>query len=247
MPASIFSETELARLASFPEEIPGDDLIRAIHADGCRPRPRRHPAGAANRLRLALQLCASLPRLRSAQFERSSAIGRLLCRGPAQGQPGRDSILRSTRADALHSTSPRFGNTSASRCSGHGTWKNSKLGRLERALEHDAPKVLFRLARERLRTERLVFPAPDRIVRLVSSARGRAQERTYTLVEPLLSAREASPARRSAQGQGLEQPVDPQVARAGCFWREPWDPSRARWPNWRFSASWEPMSGTSAI
>ena len=55
-------------------------------------------------------------------------IGRLLCRGPAQGQPGRDSILRSTRADALHSTSPRFGNTSASRCSGHGTWKNSKLG-----------------------------------------------------------------------------------------------------------------------
>ena len=58
MPASIFSETELARLASFPEEIPGDDLIRPIHADGCRPRPRRHPGGAANRLRLALQLCA---------------------------------------------------------------------------------------------------------------------------------------------------------------------------------------------
>ena len=60
---------------------------------------------------------------------------------------------------------------------------------VERALEHEAPKVLFRLARERLRTERLVFPAPDRIVRLVSSARGRAQKRTYTtLVEPLLSA-----------------------------------------------------------
>ena len=30
MPASIFSETELARLASFPEEIPGDDLIRTF-------------------------------------------------------------------------------------------------------------------------------------------------------------------------------------------------------------------------
>ena len=45
-------------------------------------------------------MCTSLPRLRSAQFERSSAIGRLLCRGPARGQPGRDSILRSKRADA---------------------------------------------------------------------------------------------------------------------------------------------------
>ena len=209
-------------MASFPEEIPGDDLIRAIHADGCRPRPRRHPAGGSKPLEArASALCTSLPRLRSAQFERSSAIGRLLCRGPARGQPGRDSILHSTRADALHSTSPRFGNTSASRCSGHGTWKNSKLGRLERALEHDAPKVLFRLARERLRTERLVFPAPDRIVRLVSSARGRAQERTYTLVEPLLSAERRAQLDGSARGQGLEQLVDPQVARAGCFWREP--------------------------
>ena len=56
MPASIFSETELARLASFPEEIPGDDLIRAFTgADRDLVAIRR---GAANRLRLALQLCA---------------------------------------------------------------------------------------------------------------------------------------------------------------------------------------------
>ena len=34
MPASIFSETELARWASFPEEIPGDDLIRAFTLTG---------------------------------------------------------------------------------------------------------------------------------------------------------------------------------------------------------------------
>ena len=34
MSASIFSETELARLASFPEEIPGDDLIRAFTLTG---------------------------------------------------------------------------------------------------------------------------------------------------------------------------------------------------------------------
>ena len=129
MPASIFSETELARLASFPEEIPGDDLIRAFTLTGADRDLVAIRRGAANRLGLALQLCALrylgfVPRNLSA----APAIGRLLCRGPARGQPGRDSILRSTRADALHSTSPRFGNTSASRCSGHGTWKNSKLG-----------------------------------------------------------------------------------------------------------------------
>ena len=34
VPASIFSETELARLASFPEEIPSDELIRAFTLTG---------------------------------------------------------------------------------------------------------------------------------------------------------------------------------------------------------------------
>ena len=34
MPASIFAETELARLASFPEEIPSDELIRAFTLTG---------------------------------------------------------------------------------------------------------------------------------------------------------------------------------------------------------------------
>ena len=129
MPASIFSETELARLASFPEEIPGDDLIRAFTLTGADRDLVAIRRRAANRLGLALQLlCTSLPRLRSAQFERSSAIGRLLCRGPARRSARtrfNPTLDASRRAD---STSPRFGNPSASRCSGHGTWKNSKLG-----------------------------------------------------------------------------------------------------------------------
>ena len=128
MPASIFSETELARLASFPEEIPGDDLIRAFTLTGADRDLVAIRRGAANRLGLALQLCALrylgfVPRNLSA----APRFGRLLCRGPARGQPGRDSILRSTRANALHSTSPRFGNTSASRCSGHGTFSGSSV------------------------------------------------------------------------------------------------------------------------
>ena len=58
MPASIFSETELARLASFPEEIPGDDLIRAFPLTGADRDLVAIRRGAANRLGLALQLCA---------------------------------------------------------------------------------------------------------------------------------------------------------------------------------------------
>ena len=58
MPASIFSETELARLASFPEEIPSDDLIRAFTLTGADRDLVAIRRGAANRLGLALQLCA---------------------------------------------------------------------------------------------------------------------------------------------------------------------------------------------
>ena len=58
MPASIFSETEWARLASFPEEIPGDDLIRAFTLTGADRDLAAIRRGAANRLGLALQLCA---------------------------------------------------------------------------------------------------------------------------------------------------------------------------------------------
>ena len=58
MPASIFSETELARLASFPEEIPGDDLISAFTLTGADRDLVAIRRGAANRLGLALQLCA---------------------------------------------------------------------------------------------------------------------------------------------------------------------------------------------
>ena len=56
--ASIFSETELARLASFPEEIPSDDLIRAFTLTGADRDLVVIRRGAANRLGLALQLCA---------------------------------------------------------------------------------------------------------------------------------------------------------------------------------------------
>ena len=176
MPASIFAETELARLASFPEEIPGDDLIRAFTLTGADRDLVAIRRGAANRLGLALQLCA-LRYLGFVPRNLSAAPRSVACVVADQLKVSPEEIQsyarrEQTRFTALHR--------------GSGT---------PRLL--DAPKVLFRLARERLRTERLVFPAPDRIVRLVSSARGRAQERTHTLVEPLLSAE------RRAQLDGL--------------------------------------------
>ena len=124
MPASIFSETELARWASFPEEIPGDDLIRAFTLTGADRDLVALRRGAANRLGLALQLCV-LRWLRSAQFERRSAIRRLLCRGPAQAHDGHRWLHRdrlrpvSSSEAAVRPAHPGLGRSAlvSSRCS----------------------------------------------------------------------------------------------------------------------------------
>ena len=69
--------------------------------------PRRHPAGGSKPLGArASALCTSLPRLRSAQFERSSAIRRLLCRGPARASGLRP--LRSPGNDAWRAILRRY-------------------------------------------------------------------------------------------------------------------------------------------
>ena len=188
MSASIFSETELARLASFPKEIPSDDRIRAFTLSGADRDLVVIRRGAANRLGLALQLCA-LRYLGFVPRNLSAAPRSAACFVADQLEVSPDEIQSYARREQTR----RQHFTEVREHLGFSMLRSRDVEELEawlveRALEHDAPKVLFRLARERLRTERLVFPAPDRIVRLVSSARGRAQERTYTLVEPLLSA-----------------------------------------------------------
>ena len=95
MPASIFSETELARWASFPEEIPGDDLIRACTLTGADRGPRRPPAGGqqtawGSRFSFCvLRYLGFVPRNLSA----APRSARLLCRGPALEAKGLEQLV----------------------------------------------------------------------------------------------------------------------------------------------------------
>ena len=57
---------------------------------------------------------------------------------------------------------------------------------VERAMEHDRPLVLFRLACEHLRSERLVRPGVTVLERLVVSARQRAIEETWLGLAPFV-------------------------------------------------------------
>ena len=171
MSASIFSEIELARLASFPEEIPSDDRIRAFTRTGADRDLVAIRRGAANRLGLALQLCA-LRYLGFVPRNLSAAPRSAACFVADQLEVSPDEIQSYARREQTR----RQHFTEVREHLGFSMLRSRDLEELEawlveRALEHDAPKVLFRLARERLRTERLVFPAPDRI----ASAKWRGQ------------------------------------------------------------------------
>lgn len=58
---------------------------------------------------------------------------------------------------------------------------------VNRALEHDSPSLLVRLACEHLRSERVVRPGVERLQRWVASARERAQVATAARLAPLLN------------------------------------------------------------
>jgi hypothetical protein len=57
----------------------------------------------------------------------------------------------------------------------------------QRALEHDQPTLLFRLACEWLQRERILRPRVTTLERFVATARAAAQRETARLLQPLLS------------------------------------------------------------
>jgi len=67
------------------------------------------------------------------------------------------------------------------------TLRSLKAWLVERALEHDRPTLLFQLACEKLRTDKIVRPGLTCLERLVVTARQQAQQETFRLLAPLLS------------------------------------------------------------
>ena len=82
---------------------------------------------------------------------------------------------------------------------------------LARAMEHDAPSLLFRLACEHLITTRVVRPGPVKLLERVAAARARAERETYDRVAHLLTAA------RRAELDGLLV-VDPGIGMTRLRW-----------------------------
>jgi hypothetical protein len=153
MPGSFLTDAERERLRRFPDEVPPEDLIAYFALTdrdrGLVQKQRRDQ----NRLGVAMQLCALrylgfVPaRLRAASSAAVEHLARQLDVDPrCLGRYGKRSQTRTADLKAL------------------------KVWLVERALEHDRPTLLFQLACERLRADKVVRPGLTRLERLVVAA-----------------------------------------------------------------------------
>jgi len=184
----VFSSKELAELRRFAE-IGQDDLIRYFtltSADVVFVRSKRSPT---TMLGVAVQLC-TLPWLGFVPDEVTAAprvaVDRLAVRlgvpvDELQGYGRREQ----TRTDHLREVLAYLGWRIADMLA----LKELDEFLLARAMEHDSPSLLFRLACEHLRTARVVRPGPVKLLERVASARARAGRETYDRVTHLLTER----------------------------------------------------------
>ncbi|WSY58331.1 DUF4158 domain-containing protein [Nocardia sp. NBC_00881] len=180
MATRVFADEELERLRGFPE-ISREELFRYFTlspADAAFSDPGRG-RGPADRLGIAIALC-TLPRLAFVPDRVVTAPPVAVARLAEQlkidsteiGSYGRRA---QTRTEHVRLVARYPGWRSAV------TMEFKELDEflLARAMEHDSPTLLFRLAREYLISARVIRPSPDTLVRRVAHSREQAQRETY--------------------------------------------------------------------
>lgn len=205
----VFSEEEMAQLRAFPQ-IGRAELIRYFPlapADEVFVRNR----GPTNVLGAAVQLC-SLPWLGFVPDEVGSApadaVARLSERlGIGAGELVRYAGREQTRTDHLREVAGCLGWRTMDELE----WKQLEEFLLARAMEHDSPRLLFRLACEYLGSVRVIRPGVVRVLERVATARDRASFEAWVRVEHLLA-----PGRRVELDELLV--VDPRLGRTRLAW-----------------------------
>ncbi|MGB7794888.1 MAG: DUF4158 domain-containing protein, partial [Pseudonocardiaceae bacterium] len=193
MTTQFFSSAEIRKLESWPVEVGRDELARyfTLSVDDVD-WIDRSARGTPAKVGLAVQLCA-LPWLGFVPEDVKAAPPPAVSRLAVQlgVPPGALAVYGSraqTRTDHLKLVAQRLGWTTAE-ADGRRGWKQLREFLVERALEHDVPSVLFRLALERLASEkvRVVRPGVVSLMREIASSRAEAERHLYRLCEPILT------------------------------------------------------------
>jgi hypothetical protein len=182
----VFSADELVQLRGFPE-IGRAELIRFFMLTPADEEFIRGFRDRKNMLGAAVQLC-TLPWLGFVPDDvaaaPAAAVARLSERlgipvGELRGYGAREQ----TRTGHLREVAAHLGWRQVD----GPRWKDLEEFLFARALEHDSPKLLFRLACEYLSSSRLIRPGVVHILQRVATARKRARGETWQRVEPMLT------------------------------------------------------------
>ncbi|MCN0150779.1 Tn3 family transposase [Salinispora arenicola] len=184
----VFSAEELSRLRGFPE-INRAELVRYFTLTGADETFVRRFRMGRNVLGVAVQLC-TLPWLGFVPDEVPTApaavVGRLSQQlGIAMGELRGYGEREQTRTDHLREVAGYAG----WRSMGTAEWKDLDEFLFAQAMEHDSPKLLFRLACEYLLSSRVIRPGVILLLRRVAAARARARRQTWARVRHLLTDR----------------------------------------------------------
>jgi hypothetical protein len=179
VPTGFLSDSDRARLSGFPPEIPTEDLFSCFTLTGTDRTLVPTTSAPANRIGFALSLCA-LRYLGFCPEDLSTAPESVLWYVSEQLGVPSEALKRyggraQTRADHLRTIYEHLGFRKAT----EEDLQELTSWLADRALEHDNPAFLVRLATERLRKERMVRPGLWRLERMVARARERATESTF--------------------------------------------------------------------
>ena len=187
MPIGFLSDAERERLDSFPAQVVPGDIETYFTLSRADRRQIPRTASPANRLGFAIQLGA----LRFLGF----------CPDDLSTAPEAVVVFVARQLDVAPGELARYGRRGQTRTEhlrlirrylGFRKATAGDLARLEswlvdRALEHDRPTLLLRLACEHLLGLRVERPGVTHLERLIAAARQRAQQETYRRLAPILT------------------------------------------------------------
>jgi hypothetical protein len=187
VPTEVFSADERGRMDRFPAEIAAEDINRFFRLAASDLAFLRRRSSAAAWLVGGVQIGA----LRTLGFAPDSldvpaeVVGFVADQVDVRAAAwSRYTRRPETRREHLQAVEEHLGWRRPSR----GDLKALGDWLVERALEHDQPRVLFDLACEHLRAERVVRPGVTVLERLSAAARERATQETHLRLGPQLTA-----------------------------------------------------------
>ncbi len=206
----VFSDAELEQLRGFPE-LNRVELIRYFTLTPADEAFVQAHRAMANRFGVAAQLC-TLPWLGFVPDDVAgapdAAVARLSeqLRIPVSELAGYGA-RQQTRTDHLSEVARYLGWHAADAL----RWKDLEEFLFARAMEHDSPRLLFRLGCEYLISAKVIRPGVVNILTRVATARARAREETYQRLVHLLT-----PERRAGLDALLV--VDPEIGCTRLAW-----------------------------